>query len=469
MSIPVNAGVPSCGAAVRQAHDRPVLRLPKGRAASCAALAAACVALVAAGADARTKGGGEIMTNEKVIALSKAGFAEDIIVRKIKGASRTRFDLTVEQGMVQLKAAGVSDEVVRVMLTMDEEESKVRDRRIRFHIEMLRSNVRDDYQRAVRVLVREGAYAVPQLLQKVVDEDERVRAGVCEVLGRIGDPPALEPLMEALLDRNAAVRAKAAKAISLFDRSEVLPQIEKAIARRGIPRDGYALALGYIGDIKHRETLIDITDSPGPESDRAAAAYSLSLLGDASAKAVGVLIDAMLSDTYRELREAAARALGHLAEKMEPALRTEVGLAMSKAAERYETSRAILARELRHFPGRRTVETLLAYLEDRDQDVSTVSWESLKAATGETMPRDAGSWQSWWEIAQLQARWQGERFLPSSTGDGTDLLPGPEDHQTDEEGAGPEAGLEVGGAADEEGAAPDLGITAPAPEDPFAR
>ena len=143
---------------------------------------------------------------------------------------------------------------------------------------------------------------------------------------------------------------------------------------------------------------------------------------------------------------------------------------MSKAAERYEMSRTILARELRHFPGRRTVETLLTYLEDRDRDVSMVSWESLKAATGETWPRDAGPWQSWWEIAQLQARWQGERFLPSSTGGGIDLLPGPEDYETDEEGAGPEAGLEVGGVADEEGAAPEFGITPPpAPEDPFVR
>ena len=223
MSISVHAGVPSC------------------RAACCAALAVAGIALVAARADARTKGGGEIMTNEKVISLSKAGFADDIIVRKIEGASRTLFDLSVE-GMLQLKTAGVGEEVMRVMLTLDEEESKVRNRKIRFHIEMLRSNVRDDYQRAVRVLVREGAYAVPQLMQKVVDEDERVRAGVCEVLGRIGDAPALEPLMEALLDRNAAVRARAAKAVSLFDRSEVLPRLEKAVVRRGIPRDGYASA-----------------------------------------------------------------------------------------------------------------------------------------------------------------------------------------------------------------------------------
>ncbi len=443
-----------------------------------AAAVALGLALLAARAEAyavgtRTKGGGEIITNEKVIALSKAEIAEDMIIEKIQGSSRTQFDLTSE-GMIRLKEAGVGAETIRVMWRIYQEEKKKHDRVIRNMIQLLRSDDAEHYARAVRVLVRYGAYAVPLLIDNLAEEDERIRAGVCEILGRIGDPPALESLLDALLDRNKAVRARAAKAVSMFDRETVLARIGKAISHRGSVRDGYALALGYLGDLKHQKTLIEITDAPGPESDRAAAAYALGLLGDASPEAVDVLIEAALSDTHRELREAATRALGGLAERMEPRIRTEVSFALSKAIDRYRPSRAVIVEQMRFFPGRRTVETLLARLEDRDRDVSAAAWESLKAVTGEVWPRDAAAeWRSWWEIAQLQPRWQEERLAPGFTGEEVvpeEAFPGPEE----EGAAAPEAGIQEPGdrprrAAD---AAPELGIrTTPplAPEDPFAR
>lgn len=442
----------------------------------CATALIPCLALPAARAEAyavgnRTKGGGEIMTNEKVIALSAAEIADDLIIEKIQGATRTQFDLTSE-GMIRLKEAGVASETIRVMWRIYQEEKKKHDRIIRNMIQLLRSDDAEHYARAVRVLVRYGAYAVPLLIDNLTEEDERVRAGVCEILGRIGDPPALESLLDALLDRNKAVRARAAKAVSMFDREKVLARIEKAILRRGSVRDGYALALGYIGDLKHQKTLIEITDDPGPESDRAAAAYALGLLGDASPETVEVLIDAALSDTHRELREAATRALGSLAERMKPRIRTEVSFALSKAIDRYKPSRVVIVEQMRFFPGRRTVETLLARLEDRDRDLSTAAWESLKAVTGEMWPRDAAEeWGSWWEIAQLQPRWQGEHFAPGFRGEeaGTgEALPGP----GEEGAAAPKAGLQ--GPSRDEDAAPELGISttpppAPVPEDPFVR
>lgn len=456
----------------------PGRRAVLGAAALCFGLALFAARAEAYTVGSRTSGGGEIMTNEKVIALSKAGLEDDIIIEKISGASRSQFDLTTE-GLLQLQKEGVTPEIIRIMWKIYEENVKLHDRTIRTYVQILRSDEPEDYRRAVRILEKYGAYAVPVLVDNLADEDERIRAGVCEILGRIGDPPAVEPLMRALLDRNLAVRAKAAKAISLFDRDMVLPGIEKAVGRRGSPRDGYALALGFIGDLKHQKILIEIADGPGPESDRAAAAYALGLLGDASRKAVKVLVEAAMSDTYRELREAATRALGRLAGKMEPRLRTQVSFALSKAVERYAPSRVVIARELRFFPGRRTVEALLKYLGERDRDLSTTCWESLKVATGETMPADAGQWRDWWVIAQLQPRWQGERFAPSRPGfeeeeEGIDALPGAEPEGT----AAPEVGIQ--GPAEKPNpdslrsadAAPELGIRTtppPAPEDPFVR
>jgi hypothetical protein len=59
-------------------------------------------------------GAEEILTNDSVIQLLKAGIPEDLIISKIK-ESQHNFDLSV-QGMVALKEAGASDRLIRFML-----------------------------------------------------------------------------------------------------------------------------------------------------------------------------------------------------------------------------------------------------------------------------------------------------------------------------------------------------------------
>jgi hypothetical protein len=54
------------------------------------------------------------MTNQDVIKLVKAKISEDLIIAKIK-QSKTRFDVSVD-GLVALKEAGVSDNVIAVMM-----------------------------------------------------------------------------------------------------------------------------------------------------------------------------------------------------------------------------------------------------------------------------------------------------------------------------------------------------------------
>jgi len=56
----------------------------------------------------------EILTNDSVIQLLKAGIPEDLIIAKIRESQHT-FDLSV-QGMVAFKGAGASDRLLRVML-----------------------------------------------------------------------------------------------------------------------------------------------------------------------------------------------------------------------------------------------------------------------------------------------------------------------------------------------------------------
>jgi len=54
------------------------------------------------------------MTNQDVIKLVKAKIAEDLIIAKIK-QSKTKFDVSVD-GLVALKDAGVSDNLIAVMM-----------------------------------------------------------------------------------------------------------------------------------------------------------------------------------------------------------------------------------------------------------------------------------------------------------------------------------------------------------------
>jgi hypothetical protein len=58
-----------------------------------------------------------VMTNDGVISMAKAGFDELFIIERIH-TSRSHFDTSVE-GLVALKLAGVSEDVIRVMAAQD--------------------------------------------------------------------------------------------------------------------------------------------------------------------------------------------------------------------------------------------------------------------------------------------------------------------------------------------------------------
>lgn len=58
------------------------------------------------------------LTNEGVIALARAGFDELFVAERIAGG-RVRFDISVE-GLVALKKAGVTEDLIRRMVATEE-------------------------------------------------------------------------------------------------------------------------------------------------------------------------------------------------------------------------------------------------------------------------------------------------------------------------------------------------------------
>jgi hypothetical protein len=75
----------------------------------CLLLVAVCLA-----ASSNTFAQDEVMTNDEVISLAKAGLNSSIIVNKIR-TSKSNFDLSTD-ALIKLKKAGVSDEIVNAML-----------------------------------------------------------------------------------------------------------------------------------------------------------------------------------------------------------------------------------------------------------------------------------------------------------------------------------------------------------------
>ncbi|MBI1735186.1 MAG: hypothetical protein HYR51_08435 [Candidatus Rokubacteria bacterium] len=62
-----------------------------------------------------TAGAQELLTNESVIAMIKAGLSESVVVAKVQSSASRKFDLTTT-GLIALKQAGVSDRVIETMM-----------------------------------------------------------------------------------------------------------------------------------------------------------------------------------------------------------------------------------------------------------------------------------------------------------------------------------------------------------------
>jgi HEAT repeat protein len=132
-------------------------------------------------------------------------------------------------------------------------------------------------------------------------KDEGVRQAAAEVLGKIGDPRAVEPLIAALKDAEWRVRAAAAYALGkIKDPRAVEPLIA---ALKNESRAAAAYALGEIKDPRAVEPLIAALKD---KDVRASAAEALGKIGDP--RAVEPLIDA-LQDKEWFVRRTAAEAL----------------------------------------------------------------------------------------------------------------------------------------------------------------
>lgn len=342
---------------------------------------------------------GEVLTNEKVMLMAKAGLSEDIVLRKISEAV-CDFSTKAED-LVALKEAGVTNAVITAMMDREKVQEESLDRRIQMLIQTLRTAKKQEYRRAVRELTRLGARAVPKLLRSLSNPDELVRGGVAEVLGEIGDGRAMQPLLDMFDDEHPGVRANAAQAIAKMPGEDSVRKLLAMIEKGGPRRDGPALCLGYLKEKKAIKPLVALMQDPlAGTDDRASSAFALGLIGDAAA--LDALVVEVTASRVPRLRESAAKAVARIGPYYGAMEKLKAAKALDEAYKRFPHSRTVIAEAMGEFPIAQVIETLIDGLNDQNPDVVDACYESLKHATGEVFDRDFEQWSSWFQLTRAR-------------------------------------------------------------------
>jgi HEAT repeat protein len=143
---------------------------------------------------------------------------------------------------------------------------------------------------------------------------ERTRSA--EALGEIGDPAAVQPLIDALSDTSTDVQYVAAKSLGMLaDPRAVDPLIGKLKSEEKWVRRGAAHSLGLIKDKRAVDPLIALLADPHHDV-RAQAAWSLGRLGEN--RAIESL-KPLLQDPREDVQKEAAAAIEFLEKAGKPA------------------------------------------------------------------------------------------------------------------------------------------------------
>ncbi|MGK2944505.1 MAG: HEAT repeat domain-containing protein [Desulfuromonadales bacterium] len=160
---------------------------------------------------------------------------------------------------------------------------------------------------AVEILTRIGRDAVPMLLDQAGCGDHDVRKFIIDILGDIADPEAIPTLIRGLGDDDSNVRAAAAENLGKLKAAQAVPALLKAMQQPDLLLQFTILdALSRIASPVAMTELLPYKDE---KLLRKALIDCLGKAGDASA--ISELV-AALTDSMRNVREAAVLALGEI-------------------------------------------------------------------------------------------------------------------------------------------------------------
>lgn len=160
---------------------------------------------------------------------------------------------------------------------------------------------------AARDLIGLNADAVPALLEALQTRDLNLLAIYEQILARI--PSASPVLIKTLATAHPILRARAADVIAISKDKSAVPALLDALQGEYFTvRARAALALGKISDTRAIQPLLKILKDPEDEV-RIAGCLALGLFKDPST--FDDITNILLDDIKIEVRQAAAKALGH--------------------------------------------------------------------------------------------------------------------------------------------------------------
>jgi HEAT repeat protein len=177
--------------------------------------------------------------------------------------------------------------------------------RVGRQIDKLRSPKLDVRVQASQALAAIGEPAVEPMIDALKDRDWRVREGVADALGDIKDSRAVEPLLIAVRDADPHVRESAAGSLGQLKDASAVPALTIALKDKfASVRAAAAFALGLIADPDAVQSLALALKDP----DYEVVAMSAGALDRIGAPAVDALVALLHSPTVT-LRTSAALAL----------------------------------------------------------------------------------------------------------------------------------------------------------------
>jgi len=350
---------------------------------------------------------GEILDNAKLKDVLKAGISLSVVEDMIK-TSTTQFKYESSEIVDISKAAKEGnmpqadiDRLLKIVIAeANKGQTRLKEMVVRF-LNMCVNGNEQEYGAMMRQLLREGKAIVPYLMAHIEEENEKKRVGILDALAQIGDKAdsVVNSVRLMLDDRNMAVRAQAAKTVAaLATPATCETLLEQLNPKKHENLDGYALALGYLADPKAIAPLTNLLKDSQEENAAVAAAFALGQLRAREERAVGGLLDGLLSDRWEQLRFTCAHSLALIGEP-----RT-VSYVM-RAFQRYRDGRPRLITALKKFKYYEGVEFLVELTNDDTPDVRKAAMEVLQVVTGETYS-SYDEWDSWWNINKVRPDWE---------------------------------------------------------------
>ena len=225
-------------------------------------------------------------------------------------------------------------------------------------------------------LIEMGHGATPALISALNDNDREMRAGAAIILGRIGSPEAIEPLIESLRDPDKFVRGYASEALGRIGPAAI-PSLVPCLADGSADvRARAGVALWYMRDAA-LPALPDLLHALERERDDEAfqkLSWALVHCGAEASQAIPLLIDRLDSED-EHIRSWAQQALG----EMGPAAVAPLVEAMQNAGKPHVLARAAFALEDIGPEAADAVPVLVTALEHPNDQVRRAAADALGA------------------------------------------------------------------------------------------